>query len=293
MLGGKMKTFYITLGCITVGALALAGLAFAQSSAPAAAPNLGAAPAPADGRVSNSHIHLFTENPEVQRRFWVDIMGATAMKMGPDRDGYTLPKVLVIVDKGNPTAGTEGSIVNHVGFRVRDMKDILAKVEAQHFTVQVVNPNKDNPNQAFFLGPDDIRIELLAGPNLTSVSENHQVHFFTPDIDAMSKWYVANFGAAPQAFGKVKLANLPGVTLIFSPTETPVTGTKGRALDHIGFEVKGLEDFCKTLETNGVKLDTPYRKVPQLGFGVAFLTDPWGTRIELTEKSAPATSAHQ
>ena len=281
-----MKTFYIA-----GGVLALAGLAFAQSSA--APVNSGPAAPATDGRVSNSHIHLFTKDPEVQRRFWVDVMGATAGKMGPDRDGYTLPKVLVIVDKGSPTAGTEGSIVNHVGFRVRDMKDILDKVAAQHFTIQVVNPNRDNPTQAFFLGPDDIRIELLAGPNLTTVSENHQVHFFTPDIDAMQKWYVSNFGASPQAFGKVKMANLPGVTLIFSPVDTPVTGTKGRALDHIGFEVKDLESFTKTLESNGIKLDTPYRKIPQMGFAVAFLTDPWGTRIELTEKSAPVTSAQQ
>src|SRR5579863_2408208 len=94
--GEKMKVFYLT-----IGVLALAGLALAQSGAPAAV-----APAPTDGRVSNSHIHLFTKDPEVQRHFWVDIMGATAAKMGPDRDGYTLPKVLVIVDKGSPTAGT-------------------------------------------------------------------------------------------------------------------------------------------------------------------------------------------
>lgn len=61
------------------------------------------------------------------------------------------------------------------------------------------NPNKDNPTQVFFLGPDDIRIELLAGKNLAAVSENHQVHFVTPDIDGMQQWYVWNFGAAPQA----------------------------------------------------------------------------------------------
>jgi catechol 2,3-dioxygenase-like lactoylglutathione lyase family enzyme len=273
-----MKTFYIT-----TGVLALAGLGFAQSNTPRTPP--------AESRVSNSHIHLFTKNPEVQRHFWVDVMGASAGKMGPDRDVYTLPKVLVIVDKGNPTAGTEGSIVNHVGFKVRDMKDILDKVAAQHLTIQLENPNHENPTQAFFLGPDDVRVELLADKNLATVSENHQVHFFTPDIDAMQKWYVANFGATPQAFGKVKLANLPGVTLIFSPTETPVTGTQGRALDHIGFEVKDLEGFSKTLEANGLKLDTPYRKIPQMGFAVTFLTDPWGTRIELTERSAPAPSA--
>ena len=59
--------------------------------------------------------------------------------------------------------------------------------------------------------------------------------------------------------------------------------TKGRALDHIGFEVNGLEAFCKKLEAQGIKFDVPYRKVPALGISVAFLTDPWGTYIELTE----------
>ncbi len=274
-----MKTFYITISL-----LALVSLGFAQPTAPAPA-------VPTDPRVSNSHIHLLTKDPEAQRHFWVDVMGATAGKMGPDRDLYTLPKVLVIVDKGTPTAGTEGSIVNHVGFRVHDIKDILAKVADQHFTIQLVNPNKDNPNQAFFLGPDDVRIELLTGPNLTTVAENHQVHFFTPDADGMQKWYVTNFGAGAQAFGKVKMGNLNGVTLIFSPVDTPVTGTKGRALDHIGFEIQGLEQFTKTLEANGVKLDTPYRKMPQMGIAVAFLTDPWGTRIELTERLTASPSA--
>ena len=58
----------------------------------------------------------------------------------------------------------------------------------------------------------------------------------------------------------------PGVTLIFSSTETPVTGT-------------------------GVKLDAAYRKVPRMGFAVVFLTDPWGTRIEPTERTALPASA--
>jgi catechol 2,3-dioxygenase-like lactoylglutathione lyase family enzyme len=265
--------------------VALAPFGFSQNAPPPPAP-------PTDTRVSNSHIHLISKSPDAQRHFWVDIMGATELKIGADRDGYQLPKVLVIVDHGTPTAGTDGSIVNHVGFRVHDMKDILAKVAAANFTIQVVNPSKDSPSptQAFFLGPDDLRVELLAGPNLTTVAENHQVHFFTPDTDAMQKWYVANFGAGAQGFGKAKLGNLDGVTLIFSPVDTPVTGTKGRALDHIGFEIKGLEQFCKELEGKGLKLDAPYHKVQQ-GFAVAFLTDPWGTRIELTERSAPAPSS--
>jgi hypothetical protein len=40
------------------------------------------------------------------------------------------------------------------------MKDILDKVSAQHFTIQITNPNKDNPTQAFFLGPEANGVKL-------------------------------------------------------------------------------------------------------------------------------------
>jgi len=73
------------------------------------------------------------------------------------------------------------------------------------------------------------------------------------------------------------------VALNFSPSTEPVVGTQGRALDHIGFEVKNLEAFCKKLEADGIKLAVPYRTVPALGIAIAFFTDPWGTYIELTE----------
>ena len=48
-------------------------------------------------------------------------------------------------------------------------------------------------------------------------------------------------------------------------------------------EVRNLELFCKKLEAAGAKLDTPYTQRPDLGIALAFLTDPWGVRIELTE----------
>ncbi len=60
-------------------------------------------------------------------------------------------------------------------------------------------------------------------------------------------------------------------------------GRIGFVLDHIGFEVKNLEAFCKELEAAGTKLAVPYRQVPALGIAIAFFTDPWGTYVELTE----------
>ena len=68
----------------------------------------------------------------------------------------------------------------------------------------------------------------------------------------------------------------------FSLSEQPVSPTKGHGLDHIGFEVKGLEAFTKKLEAQGVKFNIPYRKLPS-GLAIAFFTDPWGSYVELTE----------
>ena len=51
----------------------------------------------------------------------------------------------------------------------------------------------------------------------------------------------------------------------------------------IGFEVKSLQAFTKKLEADGIPLTVSYREVPALGVHIAFIKDPWGTNIELTE----------
>jgi catechol 2,3-dioxygenase-like lactoylglutathione lyase family enzyme len=78
-------------------------------------------------------------------------------------------------------------------------------------------------------------------------------------------------------------ADIPGMNLTFAPSHARSLGTKGGIIDHVGFEVKNLEAYCRKLEAAGVKFDTPYTKIPNLGIAIAFLTDPHGVRIELTE----------
>ena len=58
----------------------------------------------------------------------------------------------------------------------------------------------------------------------------------------------------------------------FRKTDKPQAATKGRSLDHIGFEVKGLEAFCKKLEASGVTFDGPYRDVPRIGLKIALFS---------------------
>ena len=91
------------------------------------------------------------------------------------------------------------------------------------------------------------------------------------------------FGGVPGTRWRYDAVDLPGINLNFSYNpEAEGASTRGRMLDHIGFEVTNLEAFCRELEAKGVVLDESYRASPE-GIGTAMLTDPWGTSIELTE----------
>ena len=186
--------------------------------------------------------------------------------------------------------------MNHIGFSVPDLKAAVARIKANGFqmitrtevaaTQQVVDdiaPVNANVSIAFALGPDDLKVELVEQKQQTVPIALHHVHFFGQQNTEMQAWYAKVFGAKPRTGGSFPAADLPGVALNFSPSPDPVVGTSGRVLDHIGFEIKDLEAFCKKLEAMGIKLNVSYRKAEALGLGVAFVTDPWGTSIELNE----------
>ena len=234
-----------------------------------------AAPNPAG--VSMGHIHLNTKDPDAQRKLWVDLLGAEQTTLGK-YEVYKMPGVLIMFNKVESTTGTEGSVVNHVGVKVKDLAAVMTKIEAAHITV--VNRSA---TQAMLLAPDDIRLELTEDTSMSQPLANHHIHFYANDVDAMKKWYVETFGAIPGKRGKFEAADLPGVNLSFTPSTATLAPTKGRAVDHIGFEVHDLQAFTKKLEASGVKFEIPYREIPALKIALAFINDPWGTRIELTE----------
>jgi catechol 2,3-dioxygenase-like lactoylglutathione lyase family enzyme len=96
------------------------------------------------------------------------------------------------------------------------------------------------------------------------------------------------FGGTTGKRGAFDTVTLPGVEVSITKQDMAQAPTKGRSLDHIGFEVKDLDATVKRLEAAGIKMD----RAPQAGSNgttrIAFLTDPWGTTIELTQGLAPA-----
>ena len=234
-------------------------------------------PGPNPSGIGMGHLHFTAKDKAAQTKFWVEVMDAKLAKLGA-LDVLLIPGTVLIVNQGNPTGGTVGSTVHHIGFTVPDLKAMLTKAEAAGVIVV-----SRNDQQVMLQGPDEIRIELTLDAASTVPVRNHHIHFYTADLEATRQWYVKTFDAISGKRGKFEAADLPGVNLSFSAATTAPAGTKGRSLDHIGFEVKDLEAFTKKLEATGVQFTVPYRKVPALGIAIAFFTDPWGTYIELTE----------
>jgi catechol 2,3-dioxygenase-like lactoylglutathione lyase family enzyme len=229
------------------------------------------------GPIRMGHLHIISANPDLQKRFWTEGLGAQYAKTEAF-DLYKVPGVLVVVQKGDVRQGTEGSSVNHIAVKVRDLKTAITKCRAAGGGVV-----SESAQQAMLLGPDQVKVELTGDDALTSTVANHHIHFYTYDPNEMRNWYVDFFHATPGMRGRFKAADLPGVNLTFAQADTALVGTKGRSLDHIGFEVHDLEAFTKQLQAWGLTFAVPYRQVPSLGIAIAFVTDPWGTYIELTE----------
>ena len=241
--------------------------------------------------ITMGHVHLVVKDVDAQKRFWISEMGGTLVKNGPI-ELIQFPGVFVMLRKAEPSASPAGSIVDHFGFIVKDMKGALAKWKAANLKIEPT----ENPNEVYVVAPDGIRLEVYGEPALpTPVSMNH-IHFYPVDIPGIKAWYVKAFGANPgrrpciaclSQPRMIEAGDLPGVNLSFSPGKATPLPTKGRSIDHIGFEVKDLEGFVRSLEAKGIKIEAPIRQVPNTKVKIAFLTDPWGTYIELTEGLAP------
>ena len=254
-----------------------------------------------DGPIVYGHHHLNVTNLDEARKFWVDAIGGVLIKVGPEnREIIKFPNALMLLRAQKPTAGSKGSTVDHIGFSVKNLRQVVDRIKAGGF--RMVTSAEAPPNVkvqddigiveggpvsgiAYAMAPDETKVELVEMKAQAAPIASHHLHFFGMNKE-MQAWYMQTFGAStlasanPAAFIS---ASLPGLTMNFSPSPTPVAGTQGRAIDHIGFEVKNLEAFTKKLEAQGIKLASPYRQVPALGISIAFITDPWGTYIELTE----------
>ena len=270
-----------------------------------------------DDRIIFGHLHLHPSDLDAHKKFWTETLGGLSITFGgsieavkfpveanrPSRQGlgHTINLTSRSFGTTMPTGGTKTTTVNHVGFGVPDLRAVVARVRAAGYPIvtraelppEFAKGEKDgiafradhNARVALVMGPDDVLVELVEVPSQKTPFAMHHIHFASPNAPEMAAWYEKIFGAKRGPTGSSD-AVLPLATLTFEAASAPVVGTKGRVLDHIGFEVRDLESFAKQLQEMGIKLDRAYMtaNLPDIGsIGVVNLTDPWGTYIELNE----------
>jgi catechol 2,3-dioxygenase-like lactoylglutathione lyase family enzyme len=256
-----------------------------------------------DAPIVVGHYHLNVTSVDAHKKFWVDTLGGTAIKVGsPPVDAIRFPGVFLFLHQQPPTGPTRGTTLDHIGFAVPDVPKMTEKVVTNGYGLTVGRepapgetaspPTAGNYGKfSYLVGPDGVKVELVTNdaPNAPPIMHHH-VHFVNKQFVEMQQWYIKALNATLRP-GQTDFfigADLPGVGYMLNffswlPNQALV-GTKGRAIDHIGFEVKDLPAFLQTLPAKGITLTEPYRKRPELGnIGSAFVTDPWGTSIELTE----------
>jgi catechol 2,3-dioxygenase-like lactoylglutathione lyase family enzyme len=240
------------------------------------------------------HWHLISKDVEANKKIFLAMSGKLFMPGGNPL--MMFPGIFINLNLGTEKGegGSQGSVVNHVGFIVNNVQERVAQWKL--LGVPVLPGTNNRLDQAFVETPDGVRIEILEDKTQAMPIRGEHVHFWLTEaeIPKAQAWYAKTFGgvagkrARVARPGWIDCDDLPGVNLSFSAGDEKLAPTKGRSLDHIGFEVKNLDAFVKRLEAQGIKMDSAPRVVANTKTKIAFLTDPWGTYIELTEGLAPA-----
>src|SRR5438477_9020438 len=240
--------------------------------------------------VTMGHWHIISKDVEANKKIFLGMGGKLLAGAAPV---MMFPHVYINLTLGDEKGdgGSQGSVVNHVGFIVDNVQMRVAQWKAAG--VKVLPGGNGRLDQAFVETPDGVRMEILEDKTQGVAIRNEHVHLSLLDaeIPKAQAWYAKTFGGKAGTRNDAPVVDLPGVQLRFAKADSKQAPTRGRVLDHIGFDVKDHQAFVKKIEAEGIKLDEPVRKSPT-GSTITYITDPWGTRIEIVER-APLGSAVQ
>ncbi|NQV71270.1 MAG: VOC family protein [Pseudohongiella sp.] len=240
-----------------------------------------ASPNPAG--LTYGHVHLNVSDIELHKQIWVEHFNGVVVEKGP-LTAVRLPNMLVALTAKAPTMGTQATVMDHFGFKVRNMDAFLAKWRAAGLEVGRIFIGAEGQTNAYIMLPDDVYVEMQEDQGLSEEITGYHIHFILPDAEELLAWYTDIFSLEVKPRGSIATTtNAPGMNISFGNSNTPRLPTKGASLDHIGFEFDDLEAFCKQLEAKGIVFDVPFRDIPSIGLKIAYITDPAGTYIELTQ----------
>ena len=122
-------------------------------------------------------------------------------------------------------------------------------------------------------------ISMVPGAGAALGSDYDHVHLTAPDAKAAMEWYAEHMACEP--FGRDDACRIGSVQLTFFNRE-PTGGSVGTGVDHIGFSFKDLDARMTGWKAASMTVLSDIREIEGL-FKLAFVEDPWGTKIEVVE----------
>jgi catechol 2,3-dioxygenase-like lactoylglutathione lyase family enzyme len=234
--------------------------------------------------VTMGHWHLASKDVEANKKLFLAMGGKLYMPGGNPL--IMFPGLYINLNLGTEKGdgATQGSVVNHVGFIVDNVQQRVAQWKAAGVTV--LPGGNGRLDQAYVVTPDGVRMEILEDKTQGVPVRNEHVHLSLPaaEIPKAQAWYAKTFGGKASTRNNAPVVDIPGVQIRFAMADAKQAPTKGRVLDHIGFDVKDHAAFVRKIEAEGIKLDQPVA-TSAAGNTITYITDPWGTRIELVQRA--------
>jgi catechol 2,3-dioxygenase-like lactoylglutathione lyase family enzyme len=254
-----------------------------------AAGTAAAQPAPVNqAGVTMGHWHIASKDVEANKKLFLAMGGKLYMPGGQPLIMFPGLYISLILGNEKGDGGTVGSVVNHVGFIVDNVQQRVAQWKAAGVTVLpggALPTGGNRLDQAYVETPDGVRMEILEDKTQTVPIRNEHIHLALPaaEIPKAQAWYAKTFGGQTATRNNAPVVNLPGVQIRFNAADTKQAPTRGRVLDHFGFDVNDHAALVKRLEAEGIKLDQPVGK-GATGNTITYITDPWGTRVEIVQR---------
>ncbi len=122
-------------------------------------------------------------------------------------------------------------------------------------------------------------VAMVGLPATAHAADYHHIHLIATDAAEAKQWYMEHMDCTD--FGRANACAAGDTQIIFF--ERDVDGPSvGTGADHLGFSFRDLDAKMRSYEAAGVKILNPIRDVDGL-FKLAFVEDPWGTKIEVVE----------
>ncbi len=179
------------------------------------------------------HWHIASKDVEANKKLFLGMGGKLFMPGGNPL--MMFPGLYINLNLGTEKGegGTQGSVVNHVGFIVNNVQEQVAKWKAAG--VPVLPGTNNRPDQAFVVTPDGVRIEILEDKTQSVPIRNEHVHLSLPEaeIPKAQAWYAKTFGGKAGTRNNAAVVDIPGVQIRFAKADTAQAADQGaRARPH-------------------------------------------------------------